>query len=302
MSQCPWSGLFNWELPFLRWAERRGYRVDVCCNLDLGLHPEMLPPYRLVASVGHDEYWSAEMRDGLEAFIRQGGNVSFFSGNTCAWQVRVEDNGRALMCYKRYVERDPVWKTGDLRRLTTLWSDPRLKRPENLLTGVGFVYGGYNGIFGSYDSGPGEGEYTVHRPEHWIFAGTGLQRGDKFGKKASIAGYESDGCEYVLKDGLPVPTGRDGTSRDFEILATSLGRWGNFDGSLGWSKELRKGLPPGPEVPDNLVDWEGGGVLGICTRGGTVVTAGSCDWAQGLAARDPIVERITRNILDRLTK
>jgi hypothetical protein len=31
-----------------------------------------------------------------------------------------------------------------------------------------------------------------------------------------------------------------------------------------------------------------------------VVTSGSTDWAHGLAARDPHVERITRNLLDRL--
>lgn len=43
-------------------------------------------------SVGHDEYWSAAMRDNLEKYIADGGNVAFFSGNTCCWQVRSEDN------------------------------------------------------------------------------------------------------------------------------------------------------------------------------------------------------------------
>jgi hypothetical protein len=31
-----------------------------------------------------------------------------------------------------------------------------------------------------------------------------------------------------------------------------------------------------------------------------VITSGSTDWAHGLAGRDPQVERITHNILDRL--
>ena len=35
--------------------------------------------------------------------------------------------------------------------------------------------------------------------------------------------------------------------------------------------------------------------------GGTVVTSGSTDWAHGLAARDPQIERITANVLDRLS-
>ena len=33
-------------------------------------------------SVGHDEYWSWEMRDAVEGFVAAGGNVAFFSGNT----------------------------------------------------------------------------------------------------------------------------------------------------------------------------------------------------------------------------
>jgi hypothetical protein len=31
-----------------------------------------------------------------------------------------------------------------------------------------------------------------------------------------------------------------------------------------------------------------------------VITSGSTDWAHGLATRDPQVEQITRNLLDRL--
>jgi hypothetical protein len=43
-------------------------------------------------------------------------------------------------------------------------------------------------------------------------------------------------------------------------------------------------------------------VLGIYTRGGTVFTAGTTDWAHGLRGKDAAVERITRNVLDRLCR
>jgi hypothetical protein len=33
-----------------------------------------------------------------------------------------------------------------------------------------------------------------------------------------------------------------------------------------------------------------------------VVTSGSTDWAHGLAGRDPEVEQVTRNLLDRLSQ
>jgi hypothetical protein len=54
--------------------------------------------------------------------------------------------------------------------------------------------------------------------------------------------------------------------------------------------------------------WETGRVgsacLGVLTRpgGGTVFTAATTDWAHGLRDRDPAVERITRNVLDRLSR
>ena len=82
------------------------------------------------------------MRDHLEAFIARGGNVAFFSGNTCCWQVRSEDNGRALTCWKQWYNQDPVFPTVDHRMLTTAWSHHLVKRPENQLTGVGFLHGG----------------------------------------------------------------------------------------------------------------------------------------------------------------
>jgi hypothetical protein len=70
-----WSG---WEGPFAAWAEAEGYGLDVAANGDLVDHPELLDGRRLVLSVGHDEYWTAGMRDAVEAFARGGGNVAFF--------------------------------------------------------------------------------------------------------------------------------------------------------------------------------------------------------------------------------
>jgi hypothetical protein len=40
--------------------------------------------------------------------------------------------------------------------------------------------------------------------------------------------------------------------------------------------------------------------MGVYTRGGTVFTAGTTDWAHGLAQGDKAVVRITQNILKRL--
>jgi hypothetical protein len=289
--ECGWR---NWEQPFVAWAERAGYEIDYAVNSDLEFHPEILENYRLVLSVGHDEYWSAPMRDHLEAFIAGGGNVAFFGGN-CAWrQVRCEDNGRALVCWKEAYKQDPVYKDGDHKLLSTYWCHHLIGRPENQLTGVSFAYGGYSRFFDQFPDA--SGGYTVHRPDHWIFEATGLKQGDLLGAPDKIVSYECDGCEFELQEGLPVPTCRDGTPETFEILATAEAGLSRFDESLQRTNEALYG-----EGPDNRHPQPGAAVLGTYTRGGTVVTSGTCFWSDGLRGGDPAVERITRNILDRLS-
>lgn len=284
----PASQFALWERPFVAWAERAGYKLDYCVNSDLEFRPEILEGYKLVLSVGHDEYWSAPMRDHLEAFIGRGGNVAFFSGNTCCWQVRSEDQGRALTCWKQSFNRDPLFPGDDHRTLSTLWSHHLVKRPENGLTGVGFLHGGYHLSHGQFMDG--QGAYTAHRPDHWAFEGTELKAGESFGAKHTVVGYECDGCEFELKDGLPVPTHRDGTPENFTILATGPARW-HPDDALWYD--------PFPRDPSGAPAL-GAAVLGSYVRGGTVFTTGSTDWAHGLRGGDAAVERITKNVLDRL--
>ena len=49
------AGWPDWEWPFLAWAERNGYGVDVISNADLEEHPRVVDRYKLLLSVGHDE-------------------------------------------------------------------------------------------------------------------------------------------------------------------------------------------------------------------------------------------------------
>lgn len=275
----------NWEQPFVAWAEANGYALDFCVNSDLEFRPELLKSYKLVLSVGHDEYWSKPMRDHLEKYIADGGNVAFFSGNTCCWQVRGEDDGRALACWKQSFGDDPHYKQERFDTLSTLWGHHLVNRPENSLTGVGFLWGGYRKSHGQFMDDPAE--YTVHRPGHWLFAGCGLKAGDKFGGKDTVVGYECDGCELSWKDGLPEPTFKDGTPKGFEVLATCPARWHPDD--CEWYERWEKGRT-------------GNAVIGTYTRGGTVVTVGSTDWSHGLRGNDPVVVRVTKNVLDKLGK
>ncbi len=307
------AGWPDWELPFLQWAEREGYGIDVCTNADLEEHPQLLDGKRLLLSVGHDEYWSGPMRDTTEAFIAGGGNVAFFSGNTAFWQVRMEDRdahgvATRMVGYKGQFKLDPVYDTDRMSELTSIWSDHLIGRPENHMTGVSFTRGGYHRIGKRVTNGAGG--YTVHRAGHWLFEGTGIDYGDVLGAAATIVGYECDGCDFTYRDGLPYPTGSDGTPLSFEILATA---------PAAHFTRTTAARPPKPNEPaeDEFIAGRlfgtrdeaaveriahGHAVLGSYTSpgGGTVVTSGSTDWAHGLAGRDPQVERITANVLTRL--
>jgi hypothetical protein len=314
-----WHGMAGWagqEVRFARWAERHGIDLDLCIDADLDaeLHPrtaaELLADRRLLLSVGHDEYWTWGMRDAVEGFVADGGNVAFLSGNTSYWQVRLEDGDRHMVSWKHRYAEDPVLGTAHTDRVTSMWADPLTGRPEAAMTGVTFTRGGYHRVHLSTPAGAGG--YEVHREDHWLLAGTGLRRGDLFGTEARIVGYECDGCDLDLVDGLPQPSAAahaDGTPKGFEVIATAPAT--GFDAATtplpvvdGAEYELvfhaRRLLgDDSPEAQQRL--RFGHAVLGTWTHpsGGTVVTVGCTDWAYGLD-HDPTVDTITRTLLGRL--
>jgi hypothetical protein len=252
----------HWDAPFIAWLERTGYRVDYCTDLDIhgDAGPELLRGYRLLLSVGHDEYYSDSMRTNVEHFVRSGANVAFFGGNTCWWRITFDDEF-------------------SFRRVNN-WSDvPDPDHPENSLTGVSFRNGGERDI----DRNPLPVGYQAQHTDHWVYEGTGLCDGDRFGDRPDeyLVGYECDGAHFDrarLARGLPVrPTGDDGTPESFTILGV-----GDLSIS-GWGRGNRAAT------------------MGLLTNGGTVFTAATTDWPRVLArGTRPGVERITRNVLDRL--
>jgi hypothetical protein len=301
------AGWWNWERPFLRWAEANGFRVDVAVQEDLELHPEVLDGARLYLSVGHDEYWSWGMRDAVEAFAASGRNVAFFGGNTCYWQVRFEDDHRTMVGYKYGAEADPVLGTPDERLLTSAWVDRRIGRPEFSTTGLSFSRGGYS----RYGLGVprSSGAYTVWRPEHWVFEGTDLAYGDALGLADAIVAYEVDGCELEMDRGLAVPTHRDGAPDTLEVLASAPAHlWTQAEQPSRYSHEPGElesvaMAIHGDAWRDHLDELRHNhAVVGVfeAPGGGTVFNGGCTDWAYGLSGTDPILDQVTANVLRRL--
>ncbi len=303
------AGWAMYERHFAVWAENNGYRLDFATQHDLHFRPELLKNYKSVVFVGHDEYWSAEMRDAVDTYVDSGGNVARFGANFL-WQIRLEKQGNTQVCYKYFArERDPL-AASDPQRMTSSWQDPRIGRSGTLtfgLSGLNGVYVGWGGFNPRHAKG-----YTVYRPEHWVFEQTDLYFGDILGAEARIFAYEVDGVDFTFRNGLPYPTHTDGAPETLEILAMGPssnleedhGNKGAYlfggDGDLLFASEI---LHDNVSVESLAASRYGAGMMALFTRnGGTVFNAGSCEWVNGLRLREPMTEQITRNILDRFAE
>ena len=299
------SGWATYDGPFVRWAETEGYRLDFLTQYDLHADPGCLEPYGVAIIVGHDEYWSWQMRDAVDGFVDGGGNVARFAGNFF-WQIRLEDGGRTQVCYK-VASADPMSKSPDKHLTTTSWDTRIVGRlcTETLgLTGFGGVYSRFG------NAAPrASGGLTVYRPDHWVFEETDLYYGDQFGAAPShIVSFEVDGVDYGFRGGLPYPTGKDGAPESLSILAMAptagifeSNRHGHIVNapqdevtpvfeSAPWAYEI---------TGDDLA--HGAAMMAVFDRGkGTVFNVGCSEWVSGLIERDYFVEQVTRNVMNRL--
>lgn len=141
--------VFNAEYPCVRWLESNGYDVTYFTGVDSDRRGEEIRKHRLFLSVGHDEYWSLEQRQHVEAARETGVHLAFFSGNEVFWKTRWEPSidgedipHRTLVTYKETHDNAKIDPVADV--WTGTWRDPRPfnpegPQPENALTGTIFT-------------------------------------------------------------------------------------------------------------------------------------------------------------------
>ena len=260
---------WHWDARFIGWLERKGFAVDYCTDLDI--HENLgnfLAAYRLLLSVGHDEYWSEAMRRNVEKFVANGGNVAFLSGNTCWWRVQFAEGNAAFVC-------DKTKLAGDAQKRDQWFGVD----PENRLTGVSHR----NGEAQWWGKRESLG-YRMQHADHWIFDGTGLRNNDVFRADHALVGYECDGASISDRPderGFAVPRHDDATPENFVILGTAK---------------------LGPKWAQDPVDFPGSrtATMGIYANHGIVFTAATTDWSRVIAEGEPHTEKITENVLHRL--
>ncbi|MCO6005635.1 hypothetical protein NE236_11645 [Actinoallomurus purpureus] len=183
------------EQPAVALAEKTGLPLAYETDNDLHHDPRLLDGARTLVTLGHDEYWSTAMRDEATKARDAGMNIAFLGANAVNRHVRFESTSlgadRLVVCYKSADEdpiKDPAEKTQD-------WRLSPKPRPESALIGI------------MYTCFPADGAWKVYRPDDWVFAGTGVRKGDEF---PGVIGPESD----AVTRGGPTP-------RPIEVLAHS---------------------------------------------------------------------------------
>ncbi len=270
-----YSHLVDAERYLWAWLRDNDYAFDIYTDLDLHRGPDLLKGYDVLILAGHSEYWSAEAIDHTEAFLGRGGSLVNLSGNTM-WSRVTYDPAFTIMEGRKFPHN--AGKIPDAERAHSqdggvpggTWR--LIGRPEHkvLGTGYGIIFGG--GKFGAYH---------VLEPDHWVFAGTGVEKGTAFGTKSrngnAILGHEAD-----VVHALWSPENTQVVARGSGFKASEL------DISKGYRQ--MHGRTEGCD----MVYFDhpgGGGVFGAPTIafGGSVVV-------------DKVASRVLRNVLDRFLR
>jgi hypothetical protein len=251
-----------WEFPLCYWLEMHGYDVTYCSNVDM-LDPAQPLRAKIFISIGHDEYWDLKQYDAAMGAVKAGVNQFYLSGNSVfgVSPFRPASDGRP----NRIISRE-----GRYGGVTEFEKEQFFKIPypmtgpnEALLMGGRTPYP-FNG----------GGDWIVTKPDHWIFTGTGMKKGDAI---PGLVGWEFHshpadipGLE-VVAEGIAL---RGGTQPVNWAATIYPGPKKNFvfnAATIYWSQGLSS--PPGHMLP----------------------------WSHGTRPHgpDPRVERITQNLLKR---
>lgn len=254
----------DWELFFVRWMESSGYDVSYCTDLDTHTNASQITGHRGLLSVGHDEYWSKSMYDGVTSALANGVGLGFFGANALYWQIRLEPNtagvaNRVQVCYKD-ATKDPV--SGPTT--TVMWRNAALNRPEQQLLGSMFV--------AQQPSGSAPAPFVVANSSNWLYAGTGVQDGDSI---PGIVGYECDRSQAAVAQPNAVP----GT---YALLSDTV-----FTTSLQTTQHA------------NATVYQAGSGAWVFNAGSIEWSWGLSDIGARTSS-DPRIQRLTANVLDAL--
>jgi hypothetical protein len=231
------------EHPLAFWLEKEGYDVTYISNVDTHADGKGLLRSKVFISVGHDEYWTQQMFDNVAAARNAGVSLAFLSGNSISGKVTLAPSGDG--------------------------------RPDRIMRRAG-GFQDEQSLMGSTSYGVGFANWTCDKPEHWVFEGTGMKKGDRI---VDLVGWEYHGPPLAEYESM-------------EVLSSGQ--------VYGWNGEAR-----GRNYATTVYQW---------TKGNLVFNAGTCWWNMVLSSppgfmspprryfkeSDARIQRITRNVLNKM--
>ncbi|HWA99188.1 MAG TPA: N,N-dimethylformamidase beta subunit family domain-containing protein, partial [Pirellulales bacterium] len=250
------------EYPLCYWLEQHGYDVTYCSNLDM-IDPQCALRARTFVSVGHDEYWDLRQYQACKAAIDRGTNAMFLSGNSVCWVTPFSPSSRGAA--NRIITR--AGRYGGIHpddsQLMQNIEYPTEGPTEKLLIGARTI-NPFNG----------GGDWIVTKPEHWIFAGTGMKHGDCV---RGLVGWEFHG------DPADLP--------GLEVVAEGIALRGGV-APAHWTATIYPGPKNNVVFNASTIWW----AQGLASPPGHMLP-----WSHGTRPHGPDarVQRITQNVLAR---
>lgn len=256
----------SFEFPLAYFLEQHGYDVTYCSNSDM-VTPERGLKTKCFLSVGHDEYWDIGQYNSAVKLRDSGVSLMFLSGNAVCWvtPLRASSDGRPRRIMFRGGPYGGKYKYAEEREKD---HGPFPERGPD----EGYLIGARN-----IEPVNGGGDWVVAKPEHWIFEGTGVKKGERIpgligweyhGEPPEIPGLEIVGAGTAYVGGVRpqqwTATIYPGPKKNFVFNASTI----------FWSQDLS--YPPGHTLP-----WS--------------------HWSRPHGP-DERVQRITRNLLDKAVK
>jgi hypothetical protein len=234
------SGEFlPFEFPLCYWLEQHGYDVTYCSNSDM-ISPDRGLNCKAFISVGHDEYWDLRQFRSVEEMRDGGVSLLFLSGNSICWVTPMRANSQGVP--NRIMFRGGPYGAENsyaVGREEDHGPFPHRGPDEGLLMGARNV-----------EPVNGGGDWIIREPDHWIFAGTGVNKGDGI---PGLIGWEYHGQPAEIP-GLVVVAGGtawQGGENPQQWTATIYpGPKGNFvfnASTIFWAQGLSS--PPGHTLP-----------------------------------------------------
>ncbi|HWD07576.1 MAG TPA: N,N-dimethylformamidase beta subunit family domain-containing protein, partial [Actinomycetota bacterium] len=254
------------ELHVVSLMESLGLDVSYSTDVDLDEQPSLLGNHKVFLSLGHDEYYSLAMRNGLEAALGKGVNLVFFGANAIYRHIRFQPSAlgpdRMEIDYKDASE-DPLNGKDNADVTPVAWRYPPNNQPESV------IIGDY------YQCNPVLADMVISDPSSWIFQGTGVKDGTHL---TNLVGTEYDRFEpsvpgprnVTILARSPLTCDHHADYSDMTYYTAASGSGVFATGTLNWVPDMvptcTEANCPGPTVvraTENILLAFGSGPAGV---------------------------------------